>query len=65
MGKRKYREGIRIQSLSQFESCESQWFMWNGATRHRSVLENQRYKTLVSVIYGGGLYTAERIENDS
>ena len=65
MSKRKYRAGIMIQSVAEFESCESQWFIWNGRTRHRSVLEHEQYKTLALFIYCGRLYTAERIENDS
>ena len=54
-----------IHSVAEFESCESQWFIWNGRTRHRSVLEHEQYKTLALFIYGGRLYTAERTENDS
>lgn len=65
MSERKYREGIRIQSVSQFESCESQLFIWNGRIRRRQALENEQYKTLAWIIYNGRLCTAERIENDS
>ena len=61
MSKPKYKQGKQICSISEFETCESLWYKWNGKTRHRSVLISQQYRTLLNTINSGRLYTAELI----
>lgn len=62
MSKAKYKQGKQICSISEFDTCESLWYKWNGKTRHRSVLISLQYRTLLNTIIGGRLYTAEMIE---
>ena len=61
MSKPKYKQGKRICSISEFETCESFWYKWNGKTTHREVLISQQYRTLLNTINSGRLYTAELI----
>jgi len=63
MSKARYKKGKQIQSISEFDSCESLWYKWNGRTKHRSVLMSLQYRTLLNTIISGRLYTAELIEN--
>lgn len=58
----KYTQGKRITSISEFDSCESLWYKWNGKTTHRSVLMSLQYRTLLNSIKNGRIYTAERKE---
>ena len=58
----KYKKGERINTISEFDQCESLWYKWNGKTKHRSVLMSLQYRTLLESIINGRLYTAERIE---
>lgn len=58
----KYKKGKRINTISEFDQCESRWYKWNGRTTHRSVLISLQYRTLLQTIISGRLYTAERIE---
>ena len=60
MSKPKYKTGERIESVSQFDQCESHWYKWNGKTTHRSVLMSLQYRTLLQTIIAGRLYTAEK-----
>lgn len=62
MSKSKYKQGRQIQSISDFDACESQWYKWNGRTTHRSVLISLQYRTLLNTIINGRLYVAERSE---
>ena len=64
MSKPKYKQGRQIHSISEFDSCESLWYKWNGRTRHRSVLISLQYRTLLNTIIGGRLYVAEPIGNE-
>ena len=62
MSKTRYKQGKQIRSISEFDTCESLWYKWNGRTRHRSVLISLQYRTLLNTIISGRLYTAELIE---
>ena len=62
MSKARYKQGKRIYSISEFDTCESLWYKWNGRTTHRSVLISLQYRTLLNTIIGGRLYTAELID---
>lgn len=62
MSKAKYKQGRRITSISDFDSCESKWYKWNGKTTHRSVLISLQYRTLLNTIVAGRLSTAELME---
>ena len=62
MSKPRYKQGKRICSISEFETCENLWYKWNGKTRHRSALMSLQYRTLLNTIMGGRLYTAELID---
>ena len=62
MSKPKYKQGKRINSISEFDQCENRWYRWNGRTRHRAALESLQYHTLDMTIKAGRLYTAEPIE---
>lgn len=62
MSKAKYKQGRRITSISDFDSCENKWYKWNGKTTHRSVLISLQYRTLLNTIVAGRLSTAELIE---
>jgi len=64
MSKPKYKTGERIESISQFDQCESNWYKWNGKTSHRSVLMSLQYRTLLQAIIAGRLYTAEKIKEE-
>lgn len=64
MSKSKYKVGKRIVSISDFDSCESLWYKWNGKTTHRSVLISLQYRTLLNTIVNGRLYRAERMDDD-
>ena len=62
MSKTRYKQGKQICSISEFDTCESLWYKWNGRTRHRSVLISLQYRTLLNTIISGRLYTAELID---
>jgi len=62
MSKTRYKQGKQICSISEFDSCESLWYKWNGKTRHRSALISLQYRTLLNTIISGRLYTAELID---
>ena len=62
MSKARYKQGKQIHSISEFDTCESLWYKWNGRTRHRSVLISLQYRTLLNTIISGRLYTAELID---
>lgn len=60
MTKPMYKQGRRIQSISEFDQCESLWYKWRGKTTHRSVLISLQYRTLLNAIMQGSVFTAER-----
>lgn len=62
MSKPKYKQGKQICSISEFDTCESCWYKWNGRTTHRSFLISLQYRTLLNTIISGRLYTAELID---
>ena len=62
MSKSKYKQGERINTISEFDACECLWYKWNGKTTHRSVLMSLQYRTLLETIIAGRLFRAERIE---
>ena len=62
MSKSKYKQGKLINTISEFDQCESLWYKWNGKTTHRSVLMSLQYRTLLNAIIAGRIYTAEREE---
>ena len=64
MSKSKYAQGKRIESISDFDCCESLWYKWNGKTVHRSVLISLQYRTLLNAIISGRIYVAERKEGE-
>lgn len=58
----KYKKGKRIDTISEFDQCESLWYKWHGRTTNRSVLTSLQYRKLWLDIINGYVYTAERIE---
>lgn len=60
MSKSMYTQGRRIETISDFDQCESLWYKWNGKTTHRSVLISLQYRTLLNSIIAGQIYVAER-----
>ena len=64
MSKSKYKKGRIIESISDFDQCESLWYKWNGKTAHRSVLMSLQYRTLMNSIIRGRIFVAERKENE-
>jgi hypothetical protein len=60
MSKSMYAQGRRIETISDFDQCESLWYKWNGRTTHRSVLISLQYRTLLKSIMAGRIYVAER-----
>lgn len=64
MTKPKYKQGKQILSISEFDTCKSMFYKWNGKTTHRSVLMSLQYHTLESIIKCGRLNIAELIEPD-
>lgn len=60
MSKSMYAQGRRIETISDFDRCESLWYKWNGRTTHRSVLISLQYRTLLNSIMAGRIYVAER-----
>lgn len=64
MGKSMYAQGRRIETISDFDQCESLWYKWNGKTTHRSVLISLQYRTLLNSIMAGQIYVAERRTNE-
>ena len=60
MSKAKYKQGVQITSVSEFDQCEAKWYKWNGRTTHRSVLMSLQYRTLLNSIVAGRIYVAER-----
>lgn len=64
MSKRKYKKGRQITSVSDFDSCESLWYIWNEKTIHRSFLISLQYRTLVNLIMRGCIYIADLIKKE-
>ena len=60
MSKPIYTQGRQIESISDFDQCESHWYKWNGKTTHRAVLISLQYRTLLNSIKAGQIYVAER-----
>lgn len=58
MSKPKYRKGAMVSSIGMFEALGTQWFILNGKTTHRSVIENMTYRTLAGFVRQGLLYEA-------
>lgn len=63
MNKTQYKQGKQICSISEFDTCESLWYKWNGKTIHRSFLISLQYRTLLNTIISGRLYTADLINS--
>lgn len=64
MSRSKYKKGRQIESVSDFDQCESLWYKWNGRTAHRSVLMSLQYRTLMNSIIRGRIFVAERIDDE-
>lgn len=64
MSKSMYKPGKRIETISEFDQCESLWYKWNGKTTHRSVLISLQYRTLLNAIINGRIYIAERKKDE-
>ena len=64
MSKRKYKKGKQINSIAEFEQSSCEFFIWNYATRHRSILQSLQYRTLKGIITHGYLYEAKKIEEE-
>ena len=62
MSKPKYRKGARISSVGMFEALGTQWFILNGKTTHRSVIENMTYRTIAGFVRLGQLHEALRVD---
>ena len=65
MSKSMYKKGRRIESVSDFDQCESLWYKWNEKTVHRSVLISLQYRTLLNAIIRGRVFVAERITDET
>lgn len=65
MSKSMYAQGRRIETISDFDECESLWYKWNGRTTHRSALISLQYRTLLNSIKAGRIYVAERRADES
>lgn len=59
MSKSKYKRGRRINSISEFDACESLFYKYGSQTIHRSVLMSMQYRTLLHLISCGAIWTAE------
>ena len=59
MSKRKYEKGKQIKSIVQFEMSITDFYIWNGFTRHKSVLESLQYRILKQLIENGCIYEAK------
>lgn len=64
MSKPMYKQGKRIETISEFDQCESLWYKWNGKTTHRYVLISLQYRTLLEAIVSGRVYVAERKKDE-
>ena len=64
MSRSRYKNGRQIESISDFDQCESLWYKWNGKTAHRSVLMSLQYRTLMNSIIRGRIFVAERIDDE-
>lgn len=62
MSKPKYRKGARVSSVGMFEALGTQWFILNGKTTHRSVIENMTYRTISGFVRRGQLHEALRAD---
>lgn len=62
MSKQKYRKGARVNSVGMFEALGTQWFILNGKTTHRSVIENMTYRTISGFVRRGQLHEALRVD---
>ena len=60
MSKSMYTQGKRIETISDFDQCESLWYKWNDIIVNRSVLMSLKYRTLLNAIIAGKIYIAER-----
>lgn len=58
MSERKYTKGALVYSVGCFEALGNKWFIVNGKTMHRSVLENMTYRTLAGFIRRRQVYEA-------
>ena len=58
MRKPKYCKGAIVRSVGMFEALGTQWFILNGKTTHRSVIENMTYRTIAGFVRRGQLHEA-------
>lgn len=58
MRKPKYRKGAMVSSVGMFEALGTQWFILNGKTTHRKVIENMTYRTISGFVRRGQLHEA-------
>lgn len=59
-----YEPSIQIRSISDFDLCGSEWYIWNGKTTHRAVLISLQYRVLENAINSGRIWMAKRKGND-
>lgn len=62
MSKPKYHKGARVSSIGMFEALGTEWFVLNGKTTHRKVIENMTYRTLAGFVRRGQLHEALRAD---
>lgn len=60
MSKRKWEKGRRIYSTTDFSIVKEHhpWFIVNGKTMHKSVLENMTFRTVEGFIRRGQVFAA-------
>ncbi len=58
MKQRKYKKSARVMSLGMFEALGGKWFILNGKTTHRSVIESMTLRTVAGFIQRGQLFEA-------
>ena len=68
MSKRKYRVGLPVRNMAEFDAYNGNWFIVKYGdtfkTTHRSFLISWQYRTFKRFIDRGRIFIAERIEDN-
>lgn len=66
MSAKKYKQGKRINTISEFDQSEKMYYIVHFGsevrTRHRAFLISWQYRTLLNFIINGRVYEAEEKE---
>lgn len=68
MSKKKYKRGKKIESMSDFEKSDCEYFTvyfgcTNPQTKHRAFLISWQYRVLLNFIKNGWVFESEKITN--